>query len=209
MSKILNPLAVVHRTCSEQHFWCYVVGRPHQWVSQTALVLPGLSPLQRLQPVWTAAVAWVFPVFTEVHNIHWGLCVCVLQRSSAIHFENILPIERITVVVVVARGGVWGLLTSKRPLSLQAIFNWTLNRHLSGSSSFWSWRRSWQQRACSKARGRLVHALVLCFNPSIDRNILPFSVPHMQSYNLLLLTTEKAFHATPKFSIRMQLLHQI
>lgn len=32
---------------------------------------------------------------------------CVLQRSSAIHFENILLIERITVVVV-ARGGVGG-----------------------------------------------------------------------------------------------------
>lgn len=93
--------------------------------------------------------------------------VCVLQRSSAIHFENILLIERITVVVV-AMGGVGGLLTSKRPLSLQAIFNWTLIRHLPGSSSFWSWRRSWQQRACLKARGRLVRVLALRFDPSVD-----------------------------------------
>lgn len=85
--------------------------------------------------------------------------VCVLQRSSTIHFENILLIERI-MAVIVARGGLEGLLMSKRPQSLQAIFNWTLIRHLPGSSSFWSWRRSWQQRTCLKARGRLV----LCFN---------------------------------------------
>lgn len=63
--------------------------------------------------------------------------VCVLQGSSVIHFENILLVERITVVVV-ARRGVWGLLTSVRPLSLQAIFNWSLILHLPGSSSFWS-----------------------------------------------------------------------
>lgn len=86
-------------------------------------------------------------------NIEHSLCV--LQRSSTIHFENILLIERI-MVVIVARGGLEGLLVSKRPQSLQAIFNWTLIRHLPGSSSFWSWRRSWQQRACLKARGRLV-----------------------------------------------------
>ena len=41
-----------------------------------------------------------------------GARVCVLQRSSAIHFENILLIERITAVVV-ARGGVCG--GSSRP----------------------------------------------------------------------------------------------
>ncbi len=102
--------------------------------------------------------------------------VCVLQRSSAIHFENILLVERITVVVV-ATGGVGGLLTSKRPLSLQAIFNWTLIRHLPGSSSFWSWRRSWQQRACLKARGRLVRVLTLRFNPSVDGERERYSLP--------------------------------
>lgn len=138
---------------------------------------------------------------------------CVLQRSSAIHFENILLIERITVVVV-ARGGVGGgggVFTSKRPLSLQAIFNWTLIRHLPGSSSFWSWRRSWQKRACLKARGRLVHALVLCFNPSVDGE--------KERYSPVLFLTCKAtirrysywqaFHTTLKSSIEMQLPQRI
>lgn len=51
--------------------------------------------------------------------------MCVLQRSSAIHFENILLIDSITLLVV-AGGWVGGLLTAKWLLSLQAIFNWTL-----------------------------------------------------------------------------------
>lgn len=34
--------------------------------------------------------------------------MCVLQRSSVIHFENILLIERITVVVVASGGVGWG-----------------------------------------------------------------------------------------------------
>ena len=36
---------------------------------QTALVLPGLSPLQRFQAVWAAAVGWIFPFLTEVHAV--------------------------------------------------------------------------------------------------------------------------------------------
>lgn len=63
--------------------------------------------------------------------------MCVLQRSSAIHFENILLIDWIAVVNV-ARGGLEGLLVSARLQSLQAIFNWTLILHLPGFSSFWS-----------------------------------------------------------------------
>lgn len=59
----------------------------------------------------------------------------VLQKSSTIHFENILLIARITVVIV-ARGGLEGFHMSKRLQSPQAIFNWTLIRHLPGSSSF-------------------------------------------------------------------------
>lgn len=61
--------------------------------------------------------------------------MCVLQRSSVIHFENILLIERITVVIE-ARGGLEGILMSKQLQYLQAIFNWTLIQHLPGSSSF-------------------------------------------------------------------------
>lgn len=61
-----------------------------------------------------------------------GARVCVLQRPSGIPFENILLIDSITVLVVV-RGGVGGLLTSKRPLSLQAIFNWIHIRYLPSS----------------------------------------------------------------------------
>lgn len=59
-------------------------------------------------------------------------------------------------------------LTSKRLLSLQAIFNWTLIRYLPGPSSFWSRRGPWQLYACLKASGRHVHALVLYLNPSAD-----------------------------------------
>lgn len=57
-------------------------------------------------------------------------------------------------------------LTSKRQLSLQAIFNWTLIRYLPGPSSFWSRRGPWQLYACLKASGRHVRALVLYVNPS-------------------------------------------
>lgn len=60
---------MVHCTCSEQYFWCYIVGRPDQRMCQTALVLPRLSSLQRLQSVWAAAVGWVFPFLTEVHAV--------------------------------------------------------------------------------------------------------------------------------------------
>lgn len=69
INSTVYPVAVVHCTCPEQHFWCYIVGRPHQRVRQTALVLPGLSPLQRLQTVCTAAVGWIFPFLTEVHAV--------------------------------------------------------------------------------------------------------------------------------------------
>lgn len=134
--------------------------------------------------------------------------VCVLQRSSAIHFENILLTERITVVVVARGGVVWGwLLTSERPLSLQAIVNWTLVRHLPGSSSFWSWRRSWQQRACLKARGRLVHACVLCFNPSVDGETERYSPALFLTCKAAIYHCSywQAFHTTLKSSIEMQL----
>lgn len=85
-----------------------------------------------------------------------GSWVHSLQRSSAIHFEHIQIIERI-MVVIVARGGLEGILMSKRPQSLQTIFNWTLILHLPGSSSFWSWRSS---QHCTRLKGRLV----FCFN---------------------------------------------
>lgn len=85
-----------------------------------------------------------------------GSWVHSLQRSSAIHFEHIQIIERI-MVVIVARGGLEGILMSKRPQSLQTIYNWTPILHLPGSSSFWSWRSS---QHCTRLKGRLV----FCFN---------------------------------------------
>lgn len=66
---IKNVAWMLHSTCSKQHFWCDIVGCPHERMGQTTLVLPGLSPFQRLQAVCTAAVGWILPFLTEVHAV--------------------------------------------------------------------------------------------------------------------------------------------
>lgn len=124
---------------------------------------------------------------------------CVLKRSSAVHFEYILLIERITVAVV-ARLGVGGIQTSKQLLSLQAMFNWTLIQHLPGLSSFWSWR-SWQWHICLKSHGRLVSCTCALLQSiqltGRQKDVLLLCSSHAR----LISTTAEYHHATPSRGI--------
>lgn len=128
--------------------------------------------------------------------------VCVLESSSAIHFENILLVES---------WWLWwrGLLTSTRPRPLQAIFNWTLVPHLPRSASFWSRRTSWQQRACLKAGGggQACEGTSASLRPITlqgERKPLALSIHYMQNYapRSSRCSTDRPFDATPTSSVR-------
>lgn len=56
-------------TFAKQHLRCDVVWCSHQGVSQTALVLPVGTLLQRHQPVATATVGHVIPEITGLHAV--------------------------------------------------------------------------------------------------------------------------------------------